>query len=563
MSRRAAAGTTEGRSNRALGADSPLVSGIRWGSLAVGFVLTVVARGPVKLRLGWAVVLLGYAVWRTFRRPGHGGNGWRVVEDATAQGPRPWALSATELALVVAAVITTGSWSSPFVFCLVTPLIGIGFQGGFGASMRAAAAAVIVIGIRAVVAGPVLGAATATCQWAVELVVVAVLAGHARRMFGEAEERHSRTLDRMGRMAEANDLLVSLHEVAQSLPATLNLDEVLASTAARLRSLVDCDVVAVLLRDDAASRWDLVVGEGTRLSSSLGDDDLPDALRQATQSSVASLVLVLGPGQGAGVDLLSWSGLYAPLRARGRLVGLVALEHHEPGQYGRRELKLLDGFLETAALAIDNARWFARLRTMGADEERIRIARDMHDRVGQSLASLAFKLDRLTGKARGLPLASDLDELRTEVRGVLGDVRATLSDLRTDVSDQQGLVETLETFLDRVRARSGLGVSFAHEEAERLPLVKERELWRIAHEAVTNAEHHAAARSVGVHWRCDDTGAVLEVTDDGRGFAPDRDGRGDSYGVTGMRERADAIGARLDIVSGPAGTTVRCHLVAA
>jgi len=474
-----------------------------------------------------------------------------------------WPLLSAELGLIVLAVVTTGSWDSPFVFCLVTPLIGIGFHGGFSSAIRAALAAVVVVAVPSVLAGPRMAEVKATGQWGVEFVLLAVLAGYARHMFGEAEERHSRTLDRMDRMAEANDLLVSLHQLAQSLPASLNLDEVLASTSARLRSLVDCDVVALLLRDDATSRWDLVVGEGTRLPASLNDDELPGPLRDATQSSVASLVLVLGSDQGVGVDLLSWSGLYAPLRARGRLVGLVALEHHEPGQYGRRELQLLDGFLETAALAIDNARWFARLRTMGADEERVRIARDMHDRVGQSLAAVAFGLERLAGKARGQPLQSDLDGLRGQVREVLGDVRATLSDLRTDVSDQQGLVETLDSFLDRVRTRSKLEVSFAHEEAERLPLLQERELWRIAHEAVTNAEHHASARSVKVHWHCDQTERVLEVTDDGKGFAVDLHGRPDSYGVMGMRERADAIGARLDIVSGPDGTTVRCQLVAA
>jgi len=528
----------------------------------VGFVLAVVTRGSVWLSLAWGVILLAYAGWRTFRRIRSAGQDGETGRASGPQGPVSWSLLVTELALVVAAVATTGLWNSPFVFCLVAPLIGIGFHGGFGAAIRAATATVIVVGVPTLAAGPPMEAVKSTGQWAVELVLVSVLAGHARRMFGEAEERHSQALDRMDRLAEANDLLVSLHHVAQSLPASLNLAEVLASTATRLRSLVDSDVVVVLLRDDATSRWNLVVGEGTRLAASLRDDELPGPLRDATQSSVASLVLVLGEEQGAGVDLLSWSGLYAPLRARGRLVGLVALEHHEPGKYGRRELQLLDGFLETAALAIDNARWFARLRTMGADEERIRIARDMHDRVGQSLAALAFALDRLAGKARGHPLQSDLDRLRGDVREVLGDVRTTLSDLRTDVSDKHGLVETLDSFLDRVRHRSTLGVSFAHDEVARLPLLQERELWRIAHEAVTNAEHHASARSVGVQWRCDEKGATLEVTDDGRGFAVDRDGRPDSYGVTGMRERADAIGAQLDIISGPEGTTVRCQLAA-
>ncbi len=561
--RQVAPGPDADRAIRPLGADSSLVSGIRWGSLTVGLVLVVLTPGPRWLTLAWGAVLLAYAGWRTLRRIRVGSDDVTTDRSPTSYGHVSWALLLAELGLVVVAVATTGSWASPFVFCLVTPLIGVGFHGGFGAAIRSAMSSVVVVATPALIAGPPMAATKATGQWAVELALVVLLAGHARRMFGEAEERHSRTLDRMDQMAEANDLLVALHQLAQSLPASLNLAEVLASTAARLRSLVQSDVVVVLLRNDATSRWDLVVGEGTRLPASVSDDELPGPLRDATQSSVASLVVVLGQDQGVGVDLLSWSGVYAPLRARGRLVGLVALEHHEPGQYGRRELQLLDGFLETAALAIDNARWFARLRTIGADQERIRIARDMHDRIGQSLAALAFSLDRLASRARGHPLENDLARMRGDVREVLGDVRATLSDLRTDVSDQQGLVETLDSFLERVRTRSGLGVSFAHDEAERLPLLQERELWRIAHEAVVNAEHHAAAQSVGVHWHCDETGAFLEVTDDGRGFAIDDNGRTDSYGVTGMRERADAIGARLDIVSGPDGTTVRCHLAAA
>ncbi len=553
----------ESRFSRPLAADSGVVSGVRWGSLTVGLVLAVITPGPMRYSLACGIVLLGYAGWRTFRRPREGRRRSETDQASVVESSVSWALLLVELGLVLVIVVTSGLWGSPYVFCLVTPMIGIGFLGGFWASMRAAALAVVVVGGPAMFLAEPFVAAKATGQWAVELILVAILAGYARRIFGEAEERHSQTLDRIDRMAEANDLLVSLHQIAQSLPASLNLGEVLASTASRLRSLVDCDVVVVLLRDDTTSRWNLVVGDGTRLAASLSDEELPGPLRDATQSSVASLVLVLGEGQGVGVDLLSWSGLYAPLRARGRLVGLVALEHHEPGQYGRRELQLLDGFLDTAALAIDNARWFARLRTMGADEERVRIARDMHDRVGQSLASVAFGLDRLSGKARGEPLESDLLRLRGEVRDVLGDVRATLSDLRTDVSDQQGLVDTMDSFLTRVRARSGLVVSFAHTETERLPLLQERELWRIAHEAVTNAEHHAAARTVGVHWHRDDTAAVLEVTDDGKGFAVDQRGRTDSYGLAGMRERADAIGARLDIVSGPKGTTVRCLMSAA
>ena len=516
-------------------------------AVAYGLVVTV-TREPVTSRdLVWATALVAHTIWRALRPAGT---------------PR-WSTSSLvllELGLCLGAVASTGSWASPFVFCLVTALVAAGFEGGFSLAIRSAVVTIVAVGLPAVVVGPRGLALQVTGQWGVELLLVAVLAGYARRMFGEAEERHSLALDRMDRLSEANDLLVSLHRVAQSLPATLNLQEVVSSTVGRLHTLVDCDVTAVLVRDDATARWNVAVGKGTRLEGALTDDQLPAPLLAAASSSVASLVVVLEPGEGVGVGLLSRSGLYAPLRARGNLVGLVALEHHEPGRYGRRELRLLDGFLETAALAIDNARWFTRLRTMGADEERVRIARDMHDRVGQSLAAVAFRLDRVAARARGHELETELQQLRAEVRGVLGDVRDTLSDLRTDVSDDQGLAETLESFLDRVRDRSKLTVDFTRRETGRLPLLQERELWQIVHEAVVNVERHAAATHVAVRWDCDGRTALLEVVDDGRGFVPGHDGRDDSYGITGMRERADAIGATLEILSGGRGTTVRCRV---
>ena len=77
----------------------------------------------------------------------------------------------------------------------------------------------------------------------------------------------------------------------------------------------------------------------------------------------------------------------------------MSIEHADAHHFTGRDVELLAGFVEPAALAIDNARWFGRLRTVGADEERTRIARDLHDRIGQSLAYLAFELDRIVKTA--------------------------------------------------------------------------------------------------------------------------------------------------------------------
>ena len=242
------------------------------------------------------------------------------------------------------------------------------------------------------------------------------------------------------------------------------------------------------------------------------------------------------------------------------------MESRQPGAFGRRDVELLNGFVEPVALAIDNARWFSRLRTVGADEERTRIARDLHDNIGQSLAYLAFELDRIVTKEQEGEdnLGGSLEQLRHDLRGVIGEVRDTLYDLRTDVSDQLEIGEVLEQFAARVMDRTDLDIRvYADRSGPRLPLLQEREMWRIAQEALVNVERHAEARGVAVRWRCDGEAAALEIADDGKGFPVGKAGRLDSYGIMGMRERASSIGATLELHSEEGrGTVIRCFLPA-
>jgi signal transduction histidine kinase len=479
----------------------------------------------------------------------------------------PWSLLQLlgELALTVIAVAATGYWNSPFVFTVISAVMAAGFARGFGFALRLAVACALALTI------PYCFVATATkgrsirlqdsAQWSAELVLVALVAGYARRLFGEAEVRHSLALDRISRLAEANALLSSLHRVAQSLPSSFDLDEILESTVTRVRELVDCQTVVILLGEGNGAPWTVSLSEGVRLSAELPDVDLPPAARMAITNGAPYGAPSLGGTQGDGLAPASRSGVYAPLRARGQLVGVLALEHKDEGQLGAREARLVEGLTEPAALAIDNARWFARLRTVGAAEERTRIARELHDRIGQSLAYVAFELDRIVKRAEAQNVHSDLERLRSDVRSVVGEVRETLYDMRTDVTETRGLVDALESFLGRVRDRAKVETSFRYQETARLPVPQEREMWRIAQEAITNVERHARASHLSVHWRCDGTSALLVVTDDGEGFPIGRAGRVDSYGMLGMRERADAIGALLEFESEQGrGTTVRCRL---
>jgi len=532
---------------------APAILAIRWGMTIVSLALSASAfvNSDWEIVL-WCMGLVSYTVIRTISPLRYTGDVRSLVQVFL------------EIALHVGAVAATDYWESPFVFSLMTAIIVAGFARGFGFGLRIAIGAALAISLGAAAQpGYELQDLRITLQWSAVLLLVGVVAGYARRISGEADRQHSLALDRLDRLSDANALLFSLHRVAQTLPASLDLGDVLDTTVARLRGLVDFDAVAILVFDDTDASWQVIRREGAALPARLGPTELPRPLMEAMSSNRMIEEPDLSQPRGPGISPTSSSGIYTVLPARGSIIGLLAVESRQPGAFGRRDIELLNGFVEPVALAIDNARWFSRLRTVGADEERTRIARDLHDNIGQSLAYLAFELDRLvTKESRGEELGGSLEQLRSDLRGVIGEVRDTLYDLRTNVSDQLEIGEVLEQFSARLMERTDLDIRvYADRSGPRLPLLQEREMWRIAQEALVNVERHAEATGVAVRWRCDGEAGVLEIADDGKGFPVGKAGRLDSYGVMGMRERASSIGATLEVHSEEGrGTVVRCFL---
>lgn len=469
----------------------------------------------------------------------------------------------TEITVAVAAVVLTGLWTSPFAVTLGVPIVVAGFARGYPYALRVAAVAIIVPTAALFYdEGVTIDGLSAASQWAIILVVIGLIAGQTRRITGEAGRQRSLAMNRMERLSDANSLLYSLHRVAQTLPASLDLNEVLDTTIGRLRGLFDYDVVALFVFDEVDASWQVMRSEGAHLPLRLGPTELPNPLKSAIAQNRLIDVDDLSAAGTVGLSPKSNSGLYTTLTARGHIIGLLAMEHSDANRYDERTVQMFNGFVDPVALAVDNARWFGRLRTMGADEERSRIARDLHDRIGQSMAFLAFELDRVIKRHNeDRDVGPALDQLQTDVRNVIREIRDTLSDIRTDVNDEKGLEETIAAFAERLAERSGLHITVTMDASSRLPIMQERELWRIAQEAMVNVERHADASSIIVTWSSDGESGVLEVADDGRGFAMGESGRIDSYGLVGMRERAASVGASMEVDSAPgSGTTIRCLL---
>jgi PAS domain S-box-containing protein len=195
---------------------------------------------------------------------------------------------------------------------------------------------------------------------------------------------------------------------------------------------------------------------------------------------------------------------------------------------------------------------------LAAGEERAHLARELHDSVTQALFSMT-----LVSRSTELLLDRDLDAARTQLtqlrdlqREALAEMRALIFELRPGNLEQDGLIRALRTHTAALQGRLGLPVVVESALKERLPLVIEEVLYRIAQEALHNVVKHAGARQVRVDVFRSGSGVRLRVEDDGKGFDPDRvpDGH---LGLTGMRARAERIGASFSCRSEPGkGTTI-------
>lgn len=192
------------------------------------------------------------------------------------------------------------------------------------------------------------------------------------------------------------------------------------------------------------------------------------------------------------------------------------------------------------------------------EEERKRIARDLHDGVGQMLTSLMVGMRTLQHSDAASPAAHRMDELCATASETLEQVRTLSRELRPSLLDDLGLAAALERYASEfIRAHPDITVDLHCDLPARLPGPIETALYRIVQEAMTNAARHGKASviSVLVSRRANSVQAIVE--DNGGGFNVEAVRRQQSsVGIFGMSERAELLGGALDIESGPEGTTV-------
>jgi len=190
------------------------------------------------------------------------------------------------------------------------------------------------------------------------------------------------------------------------------------------------------------------------------------------------------------------------------------------------------------------------------EEERARVARDLHDEVNQSLTGLLLRLEALRGNAPP-DLALEIDDTKALANQAMQELLSLAQQLRPTALDDLGLKAALAGNVSELNRRGIVRATF-ESEGSFSDLSPEAQLvvYRVGQEALSNAGQHAGAENVRVRLVRKDGATVLSVSDDGRGFTFDQTSRG--LGLGGMRERALLVGGELKIESRPqVGTRVR------
>jgi PAS domain S-box-containing protein len=195
------------------------------------------------------------------------------------------------------------------------------------------------------------------------------------------------------------------------------------------------------------------------------------------------------------------------------------------------------------------------------EDERLRIAREMHDHLGQHIAALMWRLNELDARLANAAERSIVRETQQLAESIGHEVHALAVQLRPTDLDDLGLPGAISAFVDVWSRRSGVPVEtqFVNLERDRLPRDTELALYRIVQEALTNILKHARATRVGIALTRVAAEVALTIEDDGVGFANDGPPAGNhrGLGLQGMQERAAAVGGNVEVESEPGrGTAV-------
>jgi signal transduction histidine kinase len=417
-----------------------------------------------------------------------------------------------------------------------------------------------------------------------EVVGVVGLAFDVTHPARVAEEERTRLLESERRARADAEAALERLRVIQGITdvalARLAVDELLAELLARVRKALDGDYAILQLIDRgelfirAIDGVDLEAVKGVRvpLGQAVGGrvaaDGQPRIVFNLSNTDV-SKIEGLTPELRA---LLAGSMLATPLQVEGRVIGALSVCTAQPRRFTEEDLRLLQVVADRAAPTIERSRLDEAVRAgreqlqalsrrllSAQEEERRRLAVELHDELGQVLTAIKINLASLDLPGKISVGSPHLKEALASVDRAMERVRDLALDLRPSVLDDLGLTAAIRWYADRFARTTHVRVQLAMDDVPHLPPALETACFRMTQEALTNITRHARARNVWIDLHVGDPEVDLVIRDDGVGFdagaAWKRAIGGESMGLLGMQERVSLAGGMFGLTTTPGGGT--------
>lgn len=379
------------------------------------------------------------------------------------------------------------------------------------------------------------------------------------------------------RIADRTRKLSALYEVMEVASEPLDLETMLNRILERMLAAVRSQAGAIYLLDERSNSLELIAHQGLTselaklVATTPADSGLPGAVVHHG-SPIVVPDMRSDPRTRETMRQARWQA-YAglPMRAGGRLLGVLSVFRASDRPFGVEDVALLDSVADQIGAAVENSRLRQKAEQLAVAEERARLARELHDAVTQSLYSMSLLatagLRLLEPEAnpelKDSPelLAETLTELQDTSQRALKEMRLLLYRLRPLALQGNNLIGAVRQRLDAVERRAGIDSQLIVEDFGPLPPPAEEAFYAIAQEALNNALRHSKATAVVVGLSRQSDDMVLAVTDNGRGFRTEALGDHGGMGLATMQERVGRLGGTLSIRSSPGkGTTIEARI---
>jgi len=278
-----------------------------------------------------------------------------------------------------------------------------------------------------------------------------------------------------------------------------------------------------------------------RIADVWGDDPSAQFLRSLLEDESALLL----------EGMQSW--MWVPLAVRGRIIGGVGMAHEKRNYFTTHHADLALSVANQAAITMINAELYEHAQELAVLEERQRLARNLHDAVNQSLFSaglIAEVLPRLWDRDQE-DARQSLEDLRRLMRGAMAEMRALLAELRPSTITDSSLSDLLRQLGNAFLGRTNILIVFSIEGEFFLPAEVQVTFYRVCQETLNNIAKHAKASRAEIELKQEGTSIKLRIGDNGQGYDLSGSTPPGHYGLSMMRERAEAVGALLSIKSQP------------